>query len=119
MSALIVSFVLKALVILVIAKLLPGVRIKGFGSALAVAIVYAILSVALRWFLVFLSLPMIIVTFGFFLLVLNAFLLWMTDKLVDGVEFKSKTALFVAAILMTLGNMFVDGAIERWFHTAM
>ena len=75
--------------------------------------VYAFLSVALKWLLVLLSLPMIILTFGLFLFVVNAFLLWITDKLVEGVELTSKTSLLIAAVLMTLGNVAVEGLVER------
>ena len=82
----IVSFFLKALVILGISKVVPGMRVQGFGTALAVALVYAFLSVALKWLLVLLSLPMIIVTFGLFFFVVNARLVWVTDQLLGGVD---------------------------------
>lgn len=109
----IVSFLLKALVVLGISKVVPGMKVRGFGTALAVALVYAFLSVALKWLLVLLSLPMIILTFGLFLFVVNAFLLWITDKLIEGVELTSKTSLLIAAVLMTLGNVAVEGLVER------
>lgn len=112
----IVSFLLKALVVLGIAKVVPGMKVRGFGTALAVALVYAFLSVALKWLLVLLSLPMIIVTFGLFLFVVNAILLWITDQLLEGVELKSKSSLFIAAVLMTLGNVAVEGLVERLFR---
>lgn len=109
----IVSFLLKALVVLGLSKVVPGMKVRGFGTALAVALIYAFLSVALKWLLVLLSLPAIILTFGLFLFVVNAVLLWITDELIEGVEFRSKGSLLLAAVLMTLGNVAVEGLVEK------
>ena len=44
---------------------------------------------SLKGVLVFFSIPLIILTLGAFMLVLNAFLLWLTNKLVPTVEILS------------------------------
>ena len=113
--ALIVSFLLKALVIFGVAKLLPGVRVANYGTAVGVAIVYALLSLLLKGILVFLSLPMILVTFGLFLLVINGLLLWLTDKLFKDFEIKSLPVLAVATVLITVGNVAVEHLVGRIF----
>lgn len=109
----VVAFLLKALVIFLVAKLLPGVRVANFGTAIIVALVYAGISMLLKGVLVFLALPMIVLTFGLFLLVINAFLLWITDKLFDDFEIKSLPILAVATVLITVGNMLVEQLVPR------
>ncbi|MEM7677628.1 MAG: phage holin family protein [Myxococcota bacterium] len=108
MELLIVTYLLKALLILVLAKILPGVRVNGFGSALGVAVVYALLSTGLMWFLKILSLPFILLTFGLFTFVLYGFLLWMTDKLIEGFEIRGLGSLTLATLAMTFGNLMVE-----------
>jgi putative membrane protein len=103
-----IALLLNAAVIFVVARLVPGVRVRGFGTAVAVAVVYSLLAAVLKWLLVLLSLPLVIVTFGLFLLVINGFLLWMTDKLVDGLHFADKKALALATIGITLGGWLVN-----------
>lgn len=115
MFAGVVGLLLKAFFILVIAKAIPGVRIGGFGSALGVAIVYAALSWALKGLLIYLTIPFIIVTFGVFLLVLNGFLLWITDKLLDSFEIKNLPAHALATLGITLSTIGVDHVVARLF----
>ncbi len=110
-----VGLLLKAFFILVIAKALPGVRIGGYGSALGVAVVYAALSWALKGLLVFLTFPFILVTFGLFLLVLNGFLLWVTDKLMESFEIKNLPAHALATLGITLSTIAVDHVVGRIF----
>lgn len=103
-----IQLLLNAVVVLVVAKIIPGVRVHGFGAALMTAGVYALLSVLLKWLLVALTFPLIIVTFGLFLFVLNAFLLWLTDKILDSFEITSTPALFLATFGITIGNFAID-----------
>lgn len=111
----ILSLLLKGLVVLGVAKVVPGVRLKGFGSAVLVALVYATLSVLFKWLMVFLALPMIILTAGLFMLVINAVLLYVTDKLLESFEIKSKTALALATLGITIGGVGVDFLLKRMF----
>ena len=71
---------------------------KSYGTAIGVAIVYGVLSWLLKTVLVVLSIPFIVLTLGLFLLVINAFLLWLTDKLLDGVEIQGKFPLMLATV---------------------
>ena len=105
---LVVIYLLKALMVLVLARLLPGVRVDGFRSALAVAVVYALLNTGLMWLLKILTLPAIILTFGLFTFVLQGFLLWMTDKLVSSFKVEGLGSLAVATLAFSLGNVIVE-----------
>ena len=111
MLDLILTVVLQAGVVLLVARLVPGVQLKGYGSALGVALVYGLLTWALKTLLVALAFPLVILTLGAFLLVINAFLLWLTDKLLSTLEIRGFGSLAFATLGITTGYMVVDSIV--------
>ena len=101
----ILTWIVFSFSIFLVAKLLPTVQLKGFGSALVVALVYGLLKFLLYYLLVFLSLPIIILTLGLFLFVVNAIFLWMTDKLVSGFKIKGFLNTIIASVLITIVDL--------------
>ncbi len=91
-----------SLSIFLAAQFLPGIHLKGFFTAVWVALVYGVLKFLLFYLLVFLSLPLVIITLGLFLFVINAFLLWLTDKFVDGFQFDGFGSALLASVVITL-----------------
>ncbi|MCB0446223.1 MAG: phage holin family protein [Gelidibacter sp.] len=83
---LIIRLLLTAIAVIVLAKFLPGVEVASFLSAIIVAVVLAILNAILKPILVILTLPITIVTLGLFLLVINAAIILLADKLLDGFD---------------------------------
>jgi putative membrane protein len=93
---------LSAVSLTVISNLLPGFRLKSFTTALIVAGIYGILQVLFTSILkIIFFLPMFL-TFGLFAFIINAFLLFITDKLVDDFEIDSLTNTLIGAVLLTL-----------------
>jgi putative membrane protein len=101
MSALINILILSVAVFLV-ANFFPGIRIKNFMTAVIVAIVYSTINFLIGWLLVLISLPFLIITFGLFKLVINAALLWATDKMIEDFEIKDFFTTFIAALCITI-----------------
>ncbi|WP_313111925.1 phage holin family protein [Aequorivita sediminis] len=83
---LIVKLLLTALAVVVLAKILPGVAVEGYGSAVIVAIVIALLRLIVKPILVVLTLPITIVTFGLFLLIINAIIILLAGYFVDSFD---------------------------------
>jgi putative membrane protein len=105
-----IYWLLSALSVTAISRSLPGFRINHFGTALIVAGVYGVLHVLLSKILkIILFLPMWL-TFGLFALVINAFLLYITDKLLDSFNIDSWLTTFIAAALLTILN----GIWAKW-----
>ncbi len=100
---------LLSLAIFVVARLLPGIHLKGFGTAIIVALVYSLINYLIGWLLLLITLPAVIITFGLFKFVINAFLLWLTDKLVDDFKIEGFGTTLIAAFLIA----FID-SILRW-----
>lgn len=108
MMDLVLHFLLLGIVILVIARSLPGIHVDGYGTALGVAIVYGLINVTLGTVFKVLSIPLIIVTLGVFLVIINTFLLWLTDELFEDFEIDDLGTTFVAALLITISDTTLD-----------
>ena len=81
----IVHLIINMVAILIIAYFLPKViRVDGFMPALIAAFLLGIVNAILRPVLVFLTLPLTILTLGLFLLVINGLMLWLVAALVRG-----------------------------------
>lgn len=80
----ILRILLSALAVVLLANILPGIYVETFGIAVLVALVLSLLNFLVKPLLVILTLPVTIVTFGLFLLVVNALIILMADWLVSG-----------------------------------
>ena len=78
---LIVSWLVGALALWIVAKIVAGIEVRNFGDALIATIVIAILDVTVGRIFRFLAFPLTLVTLGLFLLVINALLLMLAAKL--------------------------------------
>lgn len=107
----IVSFFLFAGVVILAEKTLPGIRLESNGTAVLVALVYSLLNNTLGWVLGILSLPFLFLTLGLFTLVINTFLLWITDKLMDSFDIIDLKTTFLAALLLTVGKMAIGAVV--------
>jgi putative membrane protein len=103
----ILRVLLTALAVVILAKVLPGVTVEGYGSAIIVAIVIALLRFIVKPILVILTLPITIITFGLFLLVINAIIIMMADFFVPGFEVSTIWwALLFGLLLSILQSIF-------------
>ena len=107
----ILSLLLKSLAVFVVAKILPGIHIKNFGTAVLVAFIYSVINFLLGTILFFFALPVIFITFGLFIFIIDAFLLWITDKMIEDFEIDN----FVTTILAAFLIMVSDRLLSRIF----
>ncbi len=98
-----------AIAVFLVAKMSPRIHLKSVGTAIIVAIVYSLINFLAGWILILLTLPVLFITFGLFKFVINAFLLWVTDKLIDDFEIENLTTTLIAALMIT-----VIDSVLRW-----
>ena len=84
------------------ASLIPGIELHGLGTTLLAALVLGIVNAVLRPILIFLTLPITLVTLGLFIFVLNAFCVWLTSRLVPGFEVGGFGAAFLGALVISV-----------------
>ncbi len=106
------NWCLSALALLVVSRLVRGLEIDTIGTALAVALVFGLLNATLGLVLKLITLPLTLITFGVFLLVVNAILLELASSFVRGFHIRSFGAAFwgaaVFALLQLLLRMLTD-----------
>lgn len=102
MEIFIVQIIVVGLLLYVVAKLVPGMEIDGIGHALLAGLVLGIINALIRPLLVFLTLPITILTLGLFLLVINALLLKLAAALVPGFRVRGFGAAFLGALLLSV-----------------
>jgi putative membrane protein len=88
--------------ILLAASIVPGLAVRSVTSALVAGLVLGLINAVVRPVLVFLTFPLTLLTLGLFLLVLNAFCLWLTSVLVPGLQVDGFWAAFLGALLVSL-----------------
>jgi putative membrane protein len=99
---LIVHWLLSALSILIVAHVVPGFEVRGFGTALIAAVVIGLVNATLGFVLKILTLPLTILTFGLFLLVINALMIAFAAYLVPGFSVHSFGAALLGAIVLSV-----------------
>lgn len=110
---LIFQLLLTAVVVLVLAEVLPGVTVDTFTTSVIVAVVMALLNVLVKPILVFLTLPATIVTFGLFLLVINAVIILLVDWLVPGLGVDGFWWALLFSLLLTIAQSILFSLVER------
>jgi putative membrane protein len=72
-----------------LAYILSGVAIDSFWTAILLSIVLGLLNLIVRPLLVIFTLPITVLTLGLFLFVINAIIILLADKLLDGFDVKN------------------------------
>jgi putative membrane protein len=81
------SWVILAVAFYVTTRIVPGIHVTGGTLGyLEVALVFGLINAILGPVLRFLSLPLAILTFGFFILVVNGFLLWIAEHITSSLH---------------------------------
>lgn len=102
---LIIKLLVNALAVFALGYVLKGVQVRSFGSALLVAIVLALLNAFVRPIIIFLTIPLTILTFGLFLLVINALIVMIVDAIMDGLKVENFWWALIFSVLMSLLNL--------------
>jgi len=107
MVAFFAHLLVTAALLLLVANLVSGVRVAGWGAAFLGAIVLGLVNAFVRPVMVLLTLPLTLLTFGLFLLVVNALMLWFAAALVPGIQVRGFGPAFLGSLLLALLNLAV------------
>jgi len=102
MVGLLLHWLLSALVLLLVARLVPGFRITRLGAALIAVIIIGLLNATLGLILKIVTFPLTVLTLGLFLLVVNAIVLKVVAVLTPGFSIQGFLPAFLAAILLAI-----------------
>lgn len=95
---------------LLASQIIPGIEILSFASGVVAVVILAFLNAILRPVLYLLSAPFIVVTLGFFMVLINAFLLYLVSGMVKGFVVSGFWPAVGGAILISI----VSGILNLW-----
>src|SRR3989344_2615896 len=100
-----VDLLVRALILLLTAYLVPGFKIDSYTTAIIVALVLAILNILVKPILILLTLPATLLSLVLFLFVINAILLLIASNLIEGFKIESfATAIFASLIITVIST---------------
>ena len=92
-----------------VATIIPGIDYMDWQSLLIAALVLSILNTFVKPLLMLISVPFIIVTLGFFLLLINALLLKLTAWLVPGFHVTGFWSALAGSFIISIISLFFGG----------
>ena len=114
-----VRLLITALGLWVADQLLPGIAFDGTGALIVSALVLGVVNAVIRPILLILTLPLTVLTLGFFILIVNGISLALVAALVPGFHIAGLWSATIGAIIVSLtswaASAFVGGSgrIER------
>ncbi len=96
-----------AILVLIIAKVMKGVVVDEFTTALTVAVVLGLLNFFVKPILVLFTLPITVITLGLFLLFINTGMILLCDHFVDGFNISSFWTAMLFSIILSLSQSLV------------
>ena len=91
-----------SLAIMFVGWVVPGITISSFVTALVASVAIALVNLVIKPVLVFLTLPINILTLGLFILIINALLFMFVAYLIPGVEVDGFWSAFLGALLLSI-----------------
>ena len=105
MIEIIFVWIVTAVGLWITSKIVKGIEVKSTGGLLLAALVLGFVNSFIRPVLLFFTMPITILTFGLFALVINALMIWLTAAIVPDFEVKGFGSALVAALIMALLSM--------------
>ena len=111
MGGLLLHWLISAVSLLIVAYIIPGIEVRGFGTALIAAIVIGLINATLGFVLKIITLPLTLLTLGLFWFVINALMLQLASVLVPGFYISGFWVAFFGAIVLSLVSLILHSLI--------
>lgn len=96
------NWILNAVALYIVSRIVQGFEVRDWLSAFIAVIVIGLLNATVGLLLKFITLPLGILTFGLFFLVINAVILMFSSKFVPGFAVTSFKAAFLGALALAV-----------------
>lgn len=96
-----------------LAHFLPGIHVDSLWTAIVFALVLAVLNILVKPILILLTLPLTLITFGLFLFVINALVVLLAAKFVNGFAIDNFWWGLLFALLLSLLNSIFSREMEK------
>jgi putative membrane protein len=93
--------------LLVVAYIVPGFILVDLWSAVVAAIIIGVVNTFIRPFVQLVALPITLMTFGLFALIINVLLIWGVSVVVPGFEIAGFTTALIGSVVLSLVSWFL------------
>lgn len=109
----ILQLILGAISVLIAQYILPGVAVEDFFTALVVAALLTLLNMTIKPILIFLTIPITILTLGLFLLAINAILILLAAEIIPGFSVDGFWWALLFSLILSLINSLLGVNLGR------
>jgi putative membrane protein len=113
MKGLLIRFTVTGIAVLLASQIVPGIVMETPEAGLAAIVLLALLNALVRPLLYLLSIPLIIVTLGLFMVIINALLLELVAALVNGFVVETFWSAFWGALIISLVSSLLNLLISE------
>src|SRR5579863_2090174 len=111
--ALLLQWILTALALLIVSRIVPGFQVAGLVPALIAALVIGLLNATVGFVLKIITFPLSILTLGIFLLVINGIMIMLASAVVPGFRVNGFAPAFWGAIVLALLGMVIKAIVKE------
>ncbi|WP_300568732.1 phage holin family protein [Flavobacterium sp.] len=108
----VLRLLITTIIVLLLSYFMGGVEVDKISTAIIVAVVLGLLNTFLKPILVFFTFPVTVFTLGLFLLVINAAMVLLCDKLVDGFNVSSFWTALLFSILLSISQSILYSLVK-------
>lgn len=108
----IAKWVVNAIALYIVARVVPGIHLLDFGSALWAVIIIGLVNVLVKPLLVLLTLPITVVTLGLFLLVINAALLLLASSFAPGFTVDGFGSALLGSVVLSIVSWILHSLVN-------
>jgi putative membrane protein len=105
--ALLLQWLLCAIALMLVSRVVPGFVVKGLAPALIASLVIGLLNATVGLILKIITFPISIITFGIFLLVINGLMILLASSIVPGFHVRGFVPAFWGAVVLALLGMVI------------
>jgi putative membrane protein len=114
--SILLQLVVAALAILFTAYILPGITVEDFITGVIIAALLSLLNITIKPLLIFLTIPITLLTLGLFLLVINAIIVLIAAEIISGFIVDSFWWALLFSLILSLVNSILGISLGggRW-----
>jgi putative membrane protein len=112
MTHLLIHWLISAASLIVVSYIIPGIELRGLGTALIAPIVIGLVNATIGLILKLVTFPITLITLGLFWFVINALMLMLAASLVPGFYVAGFFSAFFGAIVLSIVSTILKSIVR-------
>lgn len=109
----IIRWLLSAISLILVSYFIPGITFDSFLSVLMAALILGIINATIRPIILILTIPVNILTLGFFTFIINALMLWLVSMMLSGFDITDFYQAIWGALIYWIINWIINLLFEN------